>query len=380
MNRKHRQLMTGVLASSLVCMVGAIAGGNEQYATVDSNARAKAFNVLEVSFPTQDEIGKLSFKFSSDGVTFHLGEVGLPRPWQLFRSVGYAKEQATILVPAVAGFGFGDAAFLFEEPGTYYLQWSVGFKDKNLEDIEINQIIEVAPALEADLEFLARLADPNLLRHLFGEDFFDRQTETVREKMLSPSGADYRALKVISQLLKATRAASLENVFLGHKLPKEEDKRRWGDALFQLAKEIPDSSYAPYAAYYAGCCYAVIGQNQIITTVRSRRVPGQRKDKLAETKLRFELTRKNRDCTRAYEAFVLAAERADDYLKPRALYQQAMLRGCAGKLEEMELLLSKAEAVVPGKGTIQKMVDKQREQMRHFRKELQKAEAPAPSE
>ena len=65
-------------------------------------------------------------------------------------------------------------------------------------------------------------------------------------------------------------------------------------------------------------------------------------------------------CAKADEALALTANRADLYLKPRAIYMQAALVGMRGEWDEMERLLDKASATAPGAGTVQNLVDKAR--------------------
>lgn len=367
MNRQEGRIKYAAFVIGLAPAIAAIAVGQEPCVDADRGAYAKGPVVLRLSFPSQGEVKDVSVLFSTDGDTFENTRAGLPRNWQLFTSVGDDGETTTALILLVGRFDMGKKSFLFDEPGTYHFRWGVGFKDEGVDGFNARQIVEVGPAREADLAFLDRLADPDLLRYLFGDDFFDRQTETVRERMLAPSGADMRALKVIARLLQATRATSASNVFLDHKLPKEEDKRRWGDTLSELAEAIPESSYAPYAAYYAGCCYSMIGLIQVAEGIQANQVPGQPKDRAAETELRFSLTKKNTDCARACKAFGFAARRGDDYLKPRALFQQAVLRASSGALDEVEQLLSKAEQIVPGEKTIQKMSGKLRKRVCKFK-------------
>ncbi|RMH34759.1 MAG: hypothetical protein D6690_10030, partial [Nitrospirae bacterium] len=179
---------------------------------------AKGFNILQVSFPTRGEVSGVSVQFSWDGEIFHSADVGLPRPWQLLPSVSYGKGWTTISVPAVAAFGLGEARFFLEKPGTCWFRWNINFKDKNIESIKIERIVEVAPSTGADLDFTMRLGGPDLARAMFGKDFFERQSGVAHEQMMDP---EMRALMVIRRFLEAARARTMEDV----KLPKGDVKK-----------------------------------------------------------------------------------------------------------------------------------------------------------
>ena len=151
------------------------------------------------------------------------------------------------------------------------------------------------------------------------------------------------------------------------------DIHKAAEMLLTLAKEIPKSSYAPYAAYYAGCCYASIASNRITESIRAgKRDRESFRD--AQTRLLIPLVKRDADATTAAEAFELASDNGDDYLKPRALYQQSLFSASVGAFDDAEKLLTEALQVAPGEGTIQEWTDKARKGADRLRAELEKGE------
>jgi len=375
MNRTDRLLAKCVTAALACACVTDGARSSDGYAEVDGTARAKSFLVLKVTFYADVELGDVSLEISFDGETFFTALLGLPRPDRLFKSISRGSEGTTVLVPAVAGFAVGDPQFFIQEGGTYWVKWGAKSKrEGDFRELEVRQTIHAERASQSDLAFLERISDPDLLRHLFGEDFFDRQTDTVRERMLAPSGADYRALKVIARLLEATRADDPGEVVR----PRGgiESALKWADALLPLAKEFPESSYAPYAAYYAGCCYLAAGGDVLEKTMKER---GIEDSALTAKKLQALAAEPEAalHCGKAEEALSLAANHADLYLKPRAVYMQAALLGMRGQWDEMERLLDKALAEAPGEGTIQQLVDRARRGLAKAKERQQQEEGAA---
>jgi len=323
---------------------------------------AKGANVIELSFANQGEIEYAGAAISRDGVEFHPIEGVVASMWS-----GPSDCEAVIVL--IECPRMGTCNFVFDSPGTYYLKSGLKFRNEHKPSVVFDRAVTVLPTTHADQGFLDELSDPDLLRHLFGEDFFERETDAGRERILSPEAADFRALTIIRELLEATREKVTWEIFAGPKWP-EERIRFWGDSLSELAKEFPDSSYAPYAAYYAGCCYSAMGYNRMVKAIRANRVPGKHKDLVADAKLCRDLAKKDADCAYATEMFAFAAERADAYLRPRALYQQASLRVPYGDFDGVDRFLDQAMEAAPGKGTIETMVTKFRADIAKGRKDL----------
>lgn len=345
-----------LLAASCTCALGARSLAGDVQVQVDGRAHAKGLILLRATIPVHGELGDLQLRYSRDGDEFEEAGIGLPRPWRYFSSASSNEEETTVLVPMVARFQIGE--FRFDEPGTYYLRWSVGIKD--VKGFNFDQVLEIQPPHAADLDFIEGLGEPALMRAMFGFDVFERQTGTAVEYYADPG---VRALEVIGRLLYATRARDPLNV----ERPKG-DAHQTADTLLKLAKGIPKSSYAPYAAYYAGCCYAATGLARNIEKIRSARIPGEPKDRVVEANQRAALVRKDPDCAKALDAFAFAARRADDYLKPLALYQQAFLQVFRGAFDEAERLMTQAEAVVPGTGTIESWIADVRSELEEMKK------------
>lgn len=310
MNSKQRTWTKHLLLAGILC--NHVEGGWAQsLGAMDEVVPAKSAIVVTVPLSIEGEVGGISLMWSRDGETFYPAQVGFPRPWQLFSHVQSADDTTTILVPLIGGFAVSDPRFLFDAPGMYHLKWSLTIEGQDNTPIEVEQTLEVASPRLPDVQFLVRLSDPQMLRHLFGDDFFERQTHAVRERMLSPEGADERALKVIARLLEFTRAAEPGDVAGSRGTP--EMALVWADTLWPLAQEFPESSYAPYAAYYAGCSYMLSAMltnkqaaGEICAAGAAARSP------------HYDLAR---------SCLNLASERADLYLKPRVAYMQVFLKG-----------------------------------------------------
>ena len=348
MSTKHRKNMTHIVFVWLALGFGFVDQLPAQDPGDEGSLYAKGFNILRVSFPTYGEVKTFSLKVSFDGETFHDTSAGLPRPWRLFRSINCEPERTTILVPVVACFGV--KRFIFEATGTCWFHWKIDFQDEDIESIEVTQIAEVRRPNRVDLDFIAGLGDPDLVRAMFGDDIFERLTGNTREQFES---REVRAVKVIGQLLMATRADEAEAVRPHGSI---ENAVKSADTLLALAKEFPESSYAPYAAYYAGCCYSAAGGDVLEKTMKER---GIQDSSLTAQKLQALAAEPKAAShySKAEEALTLAANRADLYLKPRAVYMQAVLVGMRGEWDEMERLLDKALAEAPGEGTVRQLVD-----------------------
>jgi hypothetical protein len=359
---------------TVLCGFAATLKALEVETGVEHGAHAKGIVVVRASFPSQGEVGGVGLRLTRDGVeSCELGVDVYGRQNLLLRSIAHRERITTIRIPTILG-RFQKGIWVFDEPGAYQLRWGVNFKEESVEGFKVHQAVELAPPLDADREFLERLADPSLLQRLFGEDFFDQQTESFLDRILAETGADHRALTVIVPLLKATRAPNPQEA--ARPRQSAENARTWAEAMYELAKELPDSSYAPYAAYYAGCCYSAVAIARIVETVQDERIPGERKDRIAEVKRRFALAKTDSELGKGLKAFAVAADHGDEYLKPRALYQQAFIQAFAGKLDDAEALLSEAEAVAPGEGTVREMIERVRQEICEFKQKLQQADDP----
>jgi len=84
--------------------------------------------------------------------------------------VSYNEEWTTVLIPVAAYFAASEAMLFFQEPGEYWFRVEVDFRDVNkprtvpdqrdadIEPVVVDQIVEVQPPTQADLEFISALA------------------------------------------------------------------------------------------------------------------------------------------------------------------------------------------------------------------------------
>jgi len=341
----------------LCCFAAPTHSRAQATAVVEGQAHAKGVVLLRAELPSLKCPSDWSIQVAMDDGNFVDPGFGLHRGKRLLTLM---EDQHGCVVNEVAFTAAGDLgpmAFVFASPGTYQLRWLIGSVESHSADFIIDQQIRVYAPRQGDLTFLRRVGNPAFLRHLFGDDFFERKGEGKRKELLSPAGADARALFVVAELLEATRARDPGEVVRPRK--SIENALKWADALLPLAQEFPESSYAPYAAYYAGCCYFAAGGDVLEKTMKERRIQDSSltPQKLQELAAEPEAASHQ---SKAEEAFALAINRADAYLKPRAIYMRAGLVGMRGEWDEMERLLDRASAEAPGEGTIQRLVDRAR--------------------
>ena len=379
-HRRHKLIRTVTALVALVTYAWTTPlDANDVQARVDGRAHARGVVLLRLTFPSTGEVWRVRLDTSRDGEEFREAGIGLPRAYQLFRSIAYDDRNTSVLVPAIAWFRTGK--FFFDEPGNYWFRWGISFRDEekprtvpdqrdpNIEAVVVDQLVSVDRATEADLNFIERLAEPDLTRAMFGADFFERLTGNAIEHYADP---EVRAVKVIGQLLSVTREKTPGQAIAWY--GPHGDIRKAAEMLLALARDIPESNYAPYAAYYAGFCYVSIASNKLQDALRSQRTAGRPRDKIAETTQLVAFFQNDPDCAKTQESFTLAAQRADDYLKPRVLCQQAGLSVAGGAFDDAEKLLTRALEMAPGERTIQKWVDKTRKEADRMCAELEEGE------
>jgi|GEM_PF-1828042 len=335
----------------------------------DDALRVKGANVISLQVQTHHQISDFDLQVSFDGETYYACSVGLPRAWQLFFSIAQTARAATISVPVVAGFSSGVEEFALNEPGRHWFRWTVRYKD-GAEPSVIDQEVEVLESSEADLAFIERLADPQFCRLMLGEKWYDQFIDPKRDYYSEP---ERRAVKVIGRLLYATRDKLAEGA-MGTAGPQG-DMEASGHALLELAKEFPDSSYAPYAAYYAGCCLTTTSKMSVREQAQKEVSEGRNEDVTERRRRKYAWLKDDPSSAKGKEAFLFAAERGDAYLMPRALYQAARHCKYRGELEETDALLTRAEVAVPGSGTVADWVKESRAVFNRNRPELERATA-----
>jgi len=231
----------------VTCVVATQLDADEVRTRVEGVAHAKGVVLLQMTFPSRDELWNVRMDASRDGVDFYEAGIGLPRAYRLFKSISNDGRNTTVLVPAIAWFH--TKRFFFDEPGNYWFRWGVTFRDQDksrtildqrdpdIRGVVVDQLVEVGEPLDADLRFIAGLADPALCRLMFGDGWFDQFTDTESERYANP---DARAVKVIGWLLHATREDWIGDIM--REAGPRGDIRKAADILFGVAKEFPESS------------------------------------------------------------------------------------------------------------------------------------------
>lgn len=364
----NRQLRNATIA---ICVSVAYAGLFMSSAFgSDVALRAKAANVISLQLQTRREISDFGLKVSLDGETYHNCSVGLPRAWRLFYSISQTEREVTITVPVVGGFSGGLEEFLFREPGKYWFRWTVKYKDGSEASV-FDQEVDVFESTASDMAFIERLADPKVCRLVYGPNWFEQHTSTEAEHYADP---EPRAVKVIGRLLYATRDKTPASA-MGTAGPQG-DMVKAAQILLDLANEIPDSSFAPYAAYYAGCCFTSTGLYAVDEQGQKEASEGRFEDETAHRRRLYALHKADPLSAKGKEAFLFAAERGDEYLKARALYQSARLTLSRGEMEEADELISRAELAAPGSGTVGDLVQKLRSNFDRNRAKFERAASP----
>jgi hypothetical protein len=343
MQIRHCEYRVVPIAATVIVLLGQFALGQDITGDVLNDARSKGVVVLRATFPSRGEVWRVSLLSSKHGEHFTQAGIGALDRRLLWSAIDDG-EVTTVFVPALGRYG-EDASF-FGGPGLHWLRWTITFRDqskprsaedqgaKDIEPVEIVQTLEVEPMLPQDGRFLARISDVEWLRTFLGAEFHKLVEDEAHKWFLSPDGADHRALIVIGELLKATRYE--EPWTVAGKLGSVQRAVERGDALWELARDIPDSSYAPYAAFYAGCCYmagvgdAIKKEHGTLVTPMAKQVP------------LFE---------KAEAALAFAVERGDRYLQPRAIYNQAFLAMVAADWAKANAVMERGYALAGARGT-----------------------------
>jgi hypothetical protein len=332
--------------------------------------------LLKAFVPTGEKIGSGSFSLTKNGEQAS-AEFGPSRPYRNLGTKIVRPDGVEVIVVAVGRWSPGFAEFAFDEPGTWVAKWSIGFEDRRIPDLELERTIRVGPISPPDREFLSRISDPGLLRQLFGADFFERRTDTVRDRMLSPSasGADFRALCIIAELLKATEYQ--EPWSTARERGSMESMMVWADVLWKLAQEFPESSYAPYAASYAGCCYLTSAFERF-RTERNARGISDRKMTRAQFDLLSSSARNAGPFKKAEAALAFAVTHADAYLKPRALFYSTFVHFMRGDADAFASTLDAVSVAAPGDTVLTSWIPEQRKELDRLRQLPSEASGKAP--
>ena len=330
MNIKGQEV-TKVWVMTLLLGMTQLAWG--QKVEVVSMSTAKGIIILRGEFPSRGKLHSFGLEVSSDGETFVDAKAGPMRGLRFTDRMVQGSHEAddtVLLVPVVGRFDFTPQGFLFEEEGTYYLRWDITFKDRHVGEMKIGQIVVVEPATNPDLEFLSRIGDRDFATEVLGLNPPENVT------------GDLLALGLISEILQYAEDDPGEGGRVRGKLA-------WAEAFWNLAKELPESSYAAYAAFCAGRIY----HGHLARTLgREHITPKAKKHTLYE---------------KADEALRFAVDHGDPFLKPRALCSLAYLRVCAAAWDEAERLLTQAEGSTHGQGIVESIVDEMRRDLAHIK-------------
>ncbi len=327
------RIITGI---SLIGMFGMPASA--QQASACASVRAKGVVVCEAQFPTCGEVEWFDFEISTDGEVFKDADPNPSRGMPFGEHLVWNSAEApntVLIVPVVGKFGMGSERFLFETPGTYYLRWRVSFVDRQRPALRIDQTLEVGPPFAADLEFLKRIGQRDSVAALFGRE----PPEKATEELLS--------VVVAGMLLKRAESDPVDD-------PDACQEVTRADLLMDVARQLAESSYAPYAAYYAGAIY----RQALEGTPQARAIS--------------YTTRNHELYGKADEALRFAVQSGDLFLKPRALCALAYLRVCTGAWDEADGLLKQAEEVGAGQGPVQGTAAEVRRQLLQARQEVER--------
>jgi len=309
-----------IIASALAARVDA------QRAEVISPANAKGIVVLCARFSNSEELHSFGLEISLDGQTFADAQVGALRGLRLAGTMvdgSNVGSETVLMVPVVGRFGLGAEGFLFPDEGTYFLRWDIAFKAREVAGLKLAQSVQVDPASKADLDLLAQIGDRRWQSRLLGFE----PPEAASKDLL--------ALGVIAALLEYPEHST-------GGWGTGDGKLQWGSPLMEVARQFAESSYAPYLAFYAAGVYL---EHLAQTPEAKRRLPATKDHDLYH---------------KADEALLFTVERADPFLKPRALCSLAYLRRCGGSWDEAEKYLARAEEQGGGQSNVLRVVHEMR--------------------
>ncbi len=297
-----------------------------QVVDIVGEAHAKGIVVLRTSFPVRGELHSFGLDIRLDDGSYAPAQTNPLRGHRFSKHMVRGAEntgEVVLLVPVVGRFDLAPFGFLFEEQNTYELRWDIRFKAPGAAPLKIDQTVTVGPSSNADLEFLRRIGDRGF------------QTKFLGRAPPEQASSELLALGLIGELLLGAQGA-----------PVSDDAARGtlsqGSMLADLAKEIPESSFAPYAAFYAGRIFH--GHLREARQLESPSPEAQR----------HSLYR------RSEQALRLAVANGDAFLKPRALCSLAVLHVRAASWTDAEDLLAEALRGAPGQGVIETAVSAMR--------------------
>lgn len=216
----------------------------------------------------------------------------------------------------------------FDVPGRYMFRLkSYEIPDRRVTPREVilfETEMELTEPTTADQEYFALAGD-------------QRITALVGLADLDSTTADGRrlpGLALIARIVESTR----------QKGDPTHGRSEWAEPLYELAFAVPDSSYAPYLAYYSACSYMWQRKNAFVKKEYGYELPDQRVAELEHYQ-------------RARKALVFAVERGDSYIKPFAICFLAAMKAWAGDLTGARTLIQRADVQVHESSQIAQFVE-----------------------
>lgn len=320
-----------IIAAFLVLVPLVSEGANTAEANDWPNAErqtVRAASIAELRFPLPPNAVVRGVRVATHGNGSEIKSIDLvPRGGTPLFANLLVDEKPVLVVPMVAVFDWESSEFVFPVPAEYEFTVFVELEAGGRASF---QSVVVAGDRDAnDRGFLEALADVASFRELVGQDLLEELPSSVSDKLLDPADYTARSTLLVGEILKGVGYAEPGTIVRDR--GTMEDALRWADRLSTLAEKWRESSYAPYASYYAGCCYltALMVANKSATGEVS-----------AASSAANPLAGKARSC------FEFAAAGDSFFLKSRARYMTAFLCGVTADwskaLEEIQHLSTEA--------------------------------------
>ena len=322
---KLRNRFVVALTAMASCIVfTCMALGDPGSAEIIGDAHARGFLLVKFTLPGNQEVERIELQIKRPGDEYRIARPGIHRGrFGIGKTMSEEGQPVTtVWLPVIAEYDLTPRGFLFDRPGIYELRWSL-YLDNATTAVEVEQPIPVASANEQDSRFLRHLGSEQFFRNLHPEFQFP---EPVLQKWSGNVG-DLRALILIQRLVEGIELFDPPVLFRTWKTP--EQLLRAAQAFSLLAKEFPESTYAPYAAYYAGCAYSSL------TAKKNREEHGNLVSKAAIG---------STDYRAAMEMLTLAQDLGGAFIGNRVEYQRTLLLCYANQLDSATMLANGAVA------------------------------------
>jgi len=341
----------------VVAMVSARILNAEEPRTWAVNSAAQSMTVIGASIPGDFPVRSVQVTIAENGEPLCDVGANVHRKPLVHFSAASTGRDTVVSVPVPASFAKG--TFLFPQAGEYRLEWLVATGDARRPSVTLYQKLKISPPNGSDVAFLESLVQPEVVEVLFDSAV---QQNLRRD---AHGGKETVAVEVVRQLLEASLAEEIDSVLSTDR--SAETAVRWAVALSKLALAFPESSYAPYAAHFAGCCYSATVFRVSVEATRGMRDPTKKKNKLREAENRALLISQDDMTSRAETAFAFACEHADSYLKPRCLLHFGMLKAVQLQEEESDRMWREAKELGGGDVSIERIATRFRREFKELR-------------